>query len=154
MLLNFEEKNINMLFEVTAEGQLLLLSCLNKKKKVEENYKAYNVCSAVAVHIAGENPDDHHGAKHTGTSCEKTLKYVNHSYSKNEQGNKLEFELKNDKIKVNVGGSVRHLYWADRWRGSLPEYFKSGYVVLDIQFDENDMPYIEWCDEFLIGDIL
>lgn len=100
MILNFEEKNINMLFEVTDEGQLLLLSFSNSKRQFSENDKAYNVCSAVAVHIAGENPDDHHGAKHTGTSCEKTLKYVKHSYYKNEQGNKLEFELKNDKIKV------------------------------------------------------
>jgi len=84
MILNFEEKNVNMLFEVTDEGQLLLLSFSNSKRQFSENNKAYNVCSAVAVHIAGENPDDHHGAKHTGTSCEKTLKYVKHSYYKLE----------------------------------------------------------------------
>jgi len=51
-------------------------------------------------------------------------------------------------LPINIDGEVRFLYWADRWRGSVPEYFKSGYVVLDIKFDENDMPYIEWCDEF------
>ena len=100
MILNFEEKNINMVFEVTDEGQLLLLSVSTSKRQFCENDKAYNVCSAAAVHLTGENPDDHHGAKHTGTSCEKTLKYVTHSYYKNEKGNKLEFELKNDKIKV------------------------------------------------------
>lgn len=100
MFLSIEENNINMLFEVNDEHQLLLLSFSNSKREFYENDKAYNVCSAVAIHIAGENPDDHHGAKHTGTSCEKTLKYVNHSYYKNENGNKLEFELKNDKVKV------------------------------------------------------
>ena len=93
MFLDFEEKNINMLFEVTDDGQLRLLSFSNRKREFNENDDANNVCSAVAVHIAGENPDDHHGAKHTGTSCEKSLKYVSHSYYKNEKGNKLEFEL-------------------------------------------------------------
>ncbi len=102
MFLNFEEKNINMLFEITKESQLLLLSCSNKKREFKENDEAYNVCSALAIHLAGENPDDHHGAKHTGTSCEKTLKYINHSYYKNEFGNKLEFILKNDKINVVI----------------------------------------------------
>ena len=93
MILQFEEQNINMFFEVTEEGKLLLLSCSNKKRKFNENDKEYNVCSAVAIHIAGENPDDHHGAKHTGTSCEKTLKYVKHSYYKNEQGNTFQVNL-------------------------------------------------------------
>lgn len=45
-------------------------------------------------------------------------------------------------------------YFGDRWGGypmSKPfDYFRSGYVILKIQFDENGAPFIEWSDE---GDI-
>ena len=100
VFLNFSENGINIVFEVTEDKKLLLSSFSNSEKHFDEEYTTSNVCSTVAVQVMGENPDDHHGAKHTGTSCEKTLKYINHSYYENEYGNKLEFELQNDKLKV------------------------------------------------------
>lgn len=99
MVLRFAEKNIKLVFEKTEDNRLLLLDMSGRDalNLCEEKKK---VCSAVGVHIAGENPDDHHGGKHTGTSCEYTLKYVSHKYYTNENGKKIEFELSNDKINV------------------------------------------------------
>ena len=48
-----------------------------------------------------------------------------------------------------VGGNF--YYVGDRWGGypmSNPfDYFKSGYVILKIRFDDKNEPYIEWSDE-------
>ena len=51
-------------------------------------------------------------------------------------------------LPVCIDGETHYQYWADRWVGPPPAYFKAGYVVLDIKFDENDKPYIEWYDEY------
>ncbi len=100
MFLRFSEKDIKLCFNITEDDRVLLSSFSNVEKEFAEERVSDDVCSAVAIHIAGENLDDHHGAKHTGTSCEKTLKYVKHSFYKNNYGNKLEIELKNEKIRV------------------------------------------------------
>ena len=98
MILNFSENGIDLSFVVTDDKRLLLLSFSNNASIPGLNPNDNQ--SAVAIHISGENPDDHHGGKHTGTSCEKTLRYVSHKYYENNKGNKLEFELCNDKIKA------------------------------------------------------
>ena len=100
MFLRFSEKDIKLCFNIAEDDSVLLSSFSNVEKEFAEERVSDDVYSAVAIHISGENPDDHHGAKHTGTSCEKTLKYVNHLLYKNNYGNKLEIELKNEKIRV------------------------------------------------------
>ena len=100
MLLRFSENHMKLGFNITEDGRVLLSSFSNAEKEFDEKKATDDIYSAVAIHIAGENPDDHHGAKHTGTSCEKTLKYVKHSFYKNNYGNKLEIELKNEKLRV------------------------------------------------------
>ncbi len=99
MFLYFSEQDIYFSFFVTEDNRLLLLSVSDRKKEFDEE-SVDAVYSAAAIQITGENPDDHHGAKHTGTSCEKTLNYVKHLFYKNNDGNKLEMELKNNKLKV------------------------------------------------------
>ena len=47
------------------------------------------------VFITGENPNDHHGAKHTGGNLD-TMKYVSHHENENE----LAFVMSNGKIRV------------------------------------------------------
>ena len=41
----------------------------------------------------------------------------------------------------------RYWYVGDRWMGGEPKYFESTYVVLEIRFDADGNPYIEWTDE-------
>ena len=47
----------------------------------------------VEMHIGGENPNDHHMAKHTGGSATFTLKYKDHKITENQFGKKLEITL-------------------------------------------------------------
>ncbi len=41
----------------------------------------------------------------------------------------------------------RYWYVGDRWMGGGPKYFESTYVVLEIQFDGEGNPFIEYTDE-------
>lgn len=43
-------------------------------------------------------------------------------------------------------GDGRCLYFADRWGGSGEKYFTSTYVVLEIKFDADGKPYIEYSE--------
>ncbi|MDY2937281.1 MAG: alpha-galactosidase, partial [Fusicatenibacter sp.] len=54
------------------------------------------------IHICGEKNDARFGAKHVGESEAESLKYQKHNYYENEEGNKLEFLLRNDRIEVTV----------------------------------------------------
>ncbi len=47
------------------------------------------------------------------------------------------------------GGQNGDRYWyvGDRWMGGEPKYFESTYVILEIRFDENGDPFIEWAEE-------
>ena len=40
----------------------------------------------------------------------------------------------------------RYLYVGDRWGGSSESYFTSTYVILEIRFSDEGMPYIEYCE--------
>ena len=41
----------------------------------------------------------------------------------------------------------RTWYVGDRWMGGEPKYFESTYVALEIQFDGEGNPFIEWTEE-------
>ncbi len=41
----------------------------------------------------------------------------------------------------------RYWYVGDRWMGGEPKYFESTYVALEIQFDGEGNPFIEWTEE-------
>ena len=38
----------------------------------------------------------------------------------------------------------RDIYVGDRWEGDGDKYFTSTYIILDIKYDENGCPYIDW----------
>lgn len=98
MVLDFSQNNINMIFEITEEKTVILKHFgTQADPKVEKNVRWCNICD---IHITGENPNDHHGFKHTGSSSIDTLKYVSHNYYENELGNKLEFNLADDRMEV------------------------------------------------------
>ena len=99
MVIEFSHNKINMVFEITEQNTVALKEFSAPSLKAEKNLKW---CSIADVHLCGENPDDHHGAKHTGTSGSISLKYKSHNYYENEFGNKLEFNLCDDKMEVVV----------------------------------------------------
>ena len=98
MLLNFSEQNLNLTFEVTDEGRLLLLNCFNHEYTSHESIKKYS--PAIEIQLTGQNQNDHHGAKHTVTSESTTLRYVSHNYIEDEK--KLEFTLENDTLRAKL----------------------------------------------------
>lgn len=100
MILDFSQNNFNFIFEITEENTVALKEFSDKSKNsLDKNLKW---CSIADIHVSGENQNDHHGAKFTGTSGSVSLKYVSHRYYKNEYGNKLEFNLKDEKMSVVV----------------------------------------------------
>lgn len=51
-------------------------------------------------------------------------------------------------LPINKNGEEHFYYIADRWNAKY--YFDSTYVILEIQFDNNGNPYIEYTDEITI----
>ncbi len=101
MTLDFSQNKMKVIFEITEEKQVALKEfCVDSY--TAEHEKNLRRCAIAEVQISGENPDDHHGAKHTGTWGGTSLKYCLHKYYTNEFGNKLEFYLSNKKIDVIV----------------------------------------------------
>ena len=115
------------------------------------------------LHLCGENPNDHHMAKHTGGSATFTLKYKSHKYYENEIGNKLELVLADSRMEATVhyqfykNISVLRAWTTVTNTGAEPlclEYVSSfSYVGID----EGDMalddkmriliPHNAWCRE-------
>lgn len=98
MILDFSQNGLNMIFEITEENTVILKHFGNyPDPMVEKKPRWCNICD---IHVMGGNPDDHHGFKHTGSSSTDTLKYVSHNYYENDLGNKLEFNLADDRMEV------------------------------------------------------
>ena len=102
MLLNFNENNIHMTFEITDDKNVYLLHCSLAEQMKDIDEKAKKFYPIAEIQISGENQDDHHGAKHTGTWGSFNLKYESHSYYDNEHGKKLEFVLIGAPLKATV----------------------------------------------------
>ena len=101
MILDFSRKNLFLSFEITDTNEVMMTRFASCREVVERKYKAI-WCPIVEVHVTGENANDHHGAKHTGSSGSRTLRYVTHRYEPNELGNKLEFDLSDGRMDVTV----------------------------------------------------
>lgn len=79
MTLDFSQNKMKVIFEITEEKQVALKEfCVDSY--TAEHEKNLRRCAIAEVQISGENPDDHHGAKHTGTWGGKSLKYCLHKY--------------------------------------------------------------------------
>ena len=100
MILDFSQNNIFVVFEIT-ESNNVALRHFSAHAMADEDKNA-NHCLVSDIHISGGRPDDRFGAKHCGESKRMSLKYQNHNFYENENGNKLEFLLKDDKIEVVV----------------------------------------------------
>lgn len=87
--LEFCKNGIYLQFCVDDENRLIIRHIGTGKSELPAN----RFFTPAEVFVTGENPDDHHGAKHTGCNL---LKYESHR----ENGNELVFVLRNDKIRV------------------------------------------------------
>ena len=87
--LEFCKNGICLQFCVDDENRLIIRHIGTGKSELPAN----RFFTPAEVFVTGENPDDHHGAKHTGCNL---LKYESHR----ENGNELVFVLSNDKIRV------------------------------------------------------
>ncbi|MBR5152895.1 MAG: alpha-galactosidase [Clostridia bacterium] len=101
MILDFSQNGMTVIFEITDDNRVILKE-FSKNGAEQTKEKNYKWCAIADVHRTGENPDDHHGGKHTGTSGSFSLRYVEHKYTENQDGNKLEFLLSNGVMNVTV----------------------------------------------------
>ena len=94
--LKFNRYGMHLTFGIDNDGRLLILNVGDKEKVVslEEN-RFFN---AFEIKITGLNPDDHHGAKHTGGCSPYDLKYKSHT----EMDNCITFELENDFLNAKI----------------------------------------------------
>lgn len=87
--LDFYKNGIYLQFRIDDENRLLINHVGNEKNSVTEN-KFFTPAEAF---VTGENPNDHHGAKHTGSIL---LKYESYYENKDE----LVFVMSNNKIRI------------------------------------------------------
>lgn len=99
-MLDFSWENLKMIFEITESGTVVLKHF--SYKDCAETEKSLRRSNIADIQIAGENQDDHHGGMHTGTYGGVTLKYVEHRFYDAQDGAKLEFKLKNEKMSATV----------------------------------------------------
>lgn len=89
--LEFHKSGIYIQFCIDDEERLSVNHIGTQKSDLDANM----FFTPTEVFITGENPNDHHGAKHTGGNLD-TMKYVSHHENENE----LAFVMSNGKIRV------------------------------------------------------
>ena len=102
MRFEIKENAIHMIFDVSESGDVRLLNFARGGSGQEMSEKQQSYAQAVEVHMAGDNQNDHHGAKHTCCGSREKLKYVSHRISENDFGRKLEVNLADEKIYVTL----------------------------------------------------
>ncbi len=145
-ILKFCKKGINLKFAVNEENKLLILGIGDKEDIGELNEN--NFFTPVEIHTTGSNPDDHHGAKHTG--CDE-LFYVSHS----ETDSEICFELKNEKISVSViykffeGTKTLRTYSKIKniSKENIGLEYISSFCLYGIKPEKIYIPHSSWCRE-------
>ncbi len=145
-LLKFNKCGICLDFGITDDNRLLIYNMGDNeicKEPVENKF-----FTPVELHITGSNPDDHHGAKHTGSD---ELSYERHI----ETENLICFELKNDKISVKVvydffegTKTVRtHSEITNISNESIGLEYISSFCLYGIKPEKIYIPHSSWCRE-------
>jgi alpha-galactosidase len=109
-LITIKENHLNLVFYVTEQQELRFLhfSALAFQEDLlfNLNTKRFRL---VELQVTGENHEDHHGSKYTGTSPANRLRYHSHQDYRNSLGRKLEFiQVDVDRLKV-----VSHFQFCD-----------------------------------------
>ncbi|MEF2966243.1 glycoside hydrolase family 36 protein [Paenibacillus sp. M1] len=86
-----QENGLHLWLEVTDDRDVRLLHFGDRPTALPEAWddKRRSKHRLVEVHVSGENHDDHHGPKHTGTLPGKRLKLQRIEDARNETGRKL-----------------------------------------------------------------
>ena len=159
--LDFSQNGFNLLIDITDDERVVLRS-LSKSNVIHKRSK-HTWGPIAEIHLCGDNPNDHHMAKHTGGSATFTLKYKSHKYYESQEGNKLELTLADEKIEACVHYQFyRNISAIRAWTtvtniGSEPvglEYVSSfSYVGIDegeLPLDDRMrilIPHNAWCRE-------
>ena len=101
-IISFKENGIYVVIEITENKDVRLLhfSALPFDKATLGDEKQQKYFRLVELQVSGEDQDDHHGSKHTGTMPGKRLVYRLHKDYHNHHGRKLEIELEGDGLVV------------------------------------------------------
>jgi alpha-galactosidase len=102
--INIKENGIYLIIEVTEEKDMRLLHFSSSPSIDYQNWddNKRSKHRLVEVHFSGENQNDHHGSKHTGTSPGNRLKFQYYTDKRNSFGRKLVFVLLDDQTNVEV----------------------------------------------------
>ncbi len=101
MILDFTQNGLSVVFEID-ENKKVALKSFSSENNVFETERSLKWRPALELQISGENQNDHHGAKYTGTSGFFSLLYDDHKYYENEYGNKLELSLCDDQVRAVI----------------------------------------------------
>lgn len=99
------ENGLDLVLRITDDLDVRLLHCsaLPFQQMAEQEQ---TVKRLVELQVTGENQDDHHGARHTGTLPGKRLRYVAHSWLETVHGRKLEIKQQDEPTGLQV---ISHL---------------------------------------------
>ncbi|MBR4073641.1 MAG: alpha-galactosidase [Clostridia bacterium] len=156
MILDFSQNGLKVVFQITEQKTVVFenfgLLSYNPQPK-----KTLNRSGITDIQLAGGNQDDHHGAKHTGTSESFTLKYDSHKYYPDKYGNKLEFYLSNDKIAViqhyqfynNISAVRSWVTVTNISKKNIGIEYISSFAFIGLEEDNATvyLPHNSWCSE-------
>ncbi|MFC5404251.1 glycoside hydrolase family 36 protein [Cohnella soli] len=140
--INILENGISMIVEITEGGdvRLLHLSSLPADEGnlgIEEERRVRRI---VELQVTGEDQNDHHASKYTGTMPGGRLKYVTHRDNRNDNGRKFEVVMEDGTTEVTVhyqfydGISVIRSWTevVNRGRNFLPLAYVSSFALTGI----------------------
>jgi len=100
-LYKINENNLYMVIEVTDNKDVRLLHLASHpfdERLLNEKQRRW--ARLVEVHVSGENQDDHHGSKHTGSMPGGRLKFHDFKDIRNHCGRKIEIVMQDDGLLV------------------------------------------------------
>jgi alpha-galactosidase len=98
----FDENHLRLALDVTPDGDVRLLhfGLATAQPASPIDSAAQRWFRLIEIQAAGENQDDHHGSKYTGTSPARLLRYVAHRDHRTAAGRKIEIEQAHDGLKA------------------------------------------------------
>jgi alpha-galactosidase len=110
--IELREQGLSVVILVTDEKDVRFLhfSALPPDNILSLDEKQQQFFRLVELQVTGENQDDNHGSKHTGTLPAKRLQYIGHRDSHSSLGRKLEIEMRDPVTSLSV---VSHLQFCD-----------------------------------------
>ncbi|PEL13701.1 glycoside hydrolase family 36 protein [Bacillus sp. AFS017336] len=108
-LIEIEENGIFLAFEVTEDKDVRFLhfSSIPSNEYLNWDDRKRSKYRLVEIHFSGENQNDHHGSKHTGTNPGRRLKLQNFKDTVNLNGRRIVFEMIDEVTNVEVNSFLQ-----------------------------------------------